>query len=69
MNEVFDKTTHKIIQEQRGWRKLMTRKFDSVNDDVHAMKADFDSQAKSSREQMNELRLMQLQIQQDMQAM
>ena len=50
------------MQEQRGWRKLMTQKFDTVNDDVHAMKEDFNWQANGSRDQMNELRMMQLQI-------
>ena len=47
----------------------MTQKFDTVNDDVHAMKEDFNWQANGSRDQMNELRMMQLQIQQDMKAM
>ena len=40
LTEIFDKTTSKIIREQHDWRKLMTRKFDSVNDDVHAMKSE-----------------------------
>ena len=47
----------------------MTRKFDNVNDDVHAMKEDFSLQAKSSQAQMHDLRMMQHQIQLDMKAM
>ena len=37
----LDRTSQKILTEQHNWRELMSSKFDAVNDDVYAMREEF----------------------------
>ena len=53
LSENLERTSQKILTEQHNWRELMGSKFDAVNDDIHAMKEEFNQMQKQVQQKVD----------------